>query len=55
MFYDWLEDNTWYFWHVVMTLNAVYVCYQKELNNFAFGLAEWNLFIFGITMMVLFG
>ncbi len=52
IFFDWLEYNTWYFWHVTMTLGAVYICSEKELNSVAFGLAQWNLFVFAITLLV---
>lgn len=51
---DWLTDETWYFWHVMMTGNAAYICYQRELNDSAYRLAQWNLFIFGITLLVTF-
>lgn len=52
---DWLADETWYFWHVMMTANAAYICYHRELNDSAYRLAQWNLFIFGITLLVTFG
>jgi curved DNA-binding protein CbpA len=55
MLNDWLADETWVFWHVVMTLNAGYICYQGELTDFAFRLTQWNLFIFMITLLVMFG
>lgn len=51
---DWLDDQTWYFWHVVMTLNAAYICYQRKLNDTAYKLAQWNLFVFSITVIVTF-
>lgn len=55
MLNDWLADETWVFWHVVMTFNAAYICYQREVNDTAFRLAQWNLFIFVITLLVMFG
>lgn len=55
MLNDWLADETWIFWHVVITLNAAYICYQREVNDTAFRLAQWNLFIFVITLLVTFG
>lgn len=51
---DWLDDQTWYFWHVVMTLNAAYICYQREVNDTAYKLAQWNLFVFVITLLAMF-
>lgn len=27
MLNDWLADETWYFWHVVMTFSAAHICY----------------------------
>lgn len=52
IFNDWQEDQTWYFWHVVMTVNAAYICFKKEPDTFVFGLAQWNLFVFVITLLV---
>lgn len=52
IFNDWLEDNTWYFWHVMMTISAAYICYKKEPEGFVFGLAQWNLFVCAVTLMV---
>lgn len=51
---DWLTEETWYFWHVVMTGNAAYICYERELNDTAYRLAQWNLFVFAITVLVTF-
>jgi DnaJ-domain-containing protein 1 len=51
---DLLADETWYFWHVVMTVNAAYICYQRELNDTAYKLAQYTLFIFVITLLVTF-
>jgi hypothetical protein len=42
------------FWHTVMTLNAAYICYQQELNDFAYKLAQFTLFVFAITLLVIF-
>lgn len=52
---DWLSDETWYFWHVVMTGNAAYICYHRELNETAYRLSQWNLFVCAVTVMVTFG
>lgn len=54
MLQDWLDEETWYFWHVVMTGSAAYVCYHHELNDTAYKLAQWNLFVFAITLLVTF-
>lgn len=55
MLNDWLADETWVFWHTVMTLSAAYLCYQRELNDFAYKLGQFTLFIFVITLLVMFG
>lgn len=55
MLSDWLADETWVFWHMVMTLTAAYICYQRELTDSAWKLAQFNLFIAGITVLVTFG
>jgi curved DNA-binding protein CbpA len=55
MLNDWLADETWVFWHAVMTLSAAYICYQRELADFAYKLAQFTLFIFVITLLVTFG
>lgn len=51
---DWITDETWYFWHLVMTFIAAYICYQREFNDSAYKLAQWNLFIFAFTLLVTF-
>lgn len=55
MLNDWLADDTWIFWHTVMTLNAAYICYKQELTDSAYKLAQFTLFIFVITLLVIFG
>lgn len=55
MLSDWLADDTWGFWHTVMTLNAAYVFYQRELTDSAYKLGQFTLFIFVITLLVTFG
>jgi curved DNA-binding protein CbpA len=55
MLSDWLADETWVFWHTVMTLNAAYICYQRELTDSAYKVAQFTLFIFVITLWVTFG
>lgn len=55
MLNDWLADETWFFWHAVMTLNAAYICYQRELTDSAYKLGQFTLFIFVITLLVMFG
>lgn len=55
MLNDWLADETWVFWHTVMTLNAAYICYQPECTDFAYKLSQFTLFIFVITVLVTFG
>jgi hypothetical protein len=52
---DWFSDESIVFWHTVMTLNAAYICYQRELNDFAYKLAQFTLFVFAITLLVTFG
>jgi curved DNA-binding protein CbpA len=52
---DWLSDERIVFFHVVMTLNAAYICYQRELTDFAYKLGKFTLFIFVITLLVTFG
>ena len=54
MLNDWLADETWVFWHTVMTLNAAYICYQQERTDFAYKLGQFTLFIFAITVLVTF-
>jgi DnaJ-domain-containing protein 1 len=55
MLNDWLVDDTWIFWHTVMTLNAAYICYQQELTDSAYKIGQFTLFIFVITVLVTFG
>lgn len=50
---DWLADGTWHFWHVIMTGSAAYICYQRELTDNAYRLAQWNLFIFAISVLAM--
>lgn len=52
---DWLADGTWYFWHTAMTFSAAYICYQRELTDTAWRLAQWTLFVFVITLLATFG
>jgi hypothetical protein len=54
MLNDWLADETWVFWHTVMTLNAAYICYQQELIDSAYKIGQFTLFIFVITLLVTF-
>lgn len=54
MLNDWLADQSWIFWHTVMTLGAAYICYQRELTDFAYKLSQFTLFIFIITLLVTF-
>jgi len=55
MLQDWLGDGTWDFWHAAMTGSAVYICYSHEFQDTAYKLAQWNLFVFAITVLVTFG
>ena len=55
MLNDWLGHETWVLFHVVMTFSAAHICYQRELTDFAYKLAQLTLFIFVITLLVTFG
>ena len=55
LFVDWFTDESIVFFHVVMTLNAAYICYQRECTDFAYKLGQFTLFIFVITVLVTFG
>ena len=55
MLNDWLRDEGFIFFHIVMSSGAGYIWYQKERTDFAYKLSQYIFFIYIITLLVTFG
>ena len=52
---DLIQGEGLVFWHVVMTANAGYICYQRGFTDAAYRMAKINLFIAFLTLMATVG
>jgi curved DNA-binding protein CbpA len=55
MLNDWIKDEGIVFFHLVMSINAGYICYQRECSDFTYKLSQFTLFMFVMTLLVTFG
>lgn len=53
MLTNWLDSEGLSFWYTTMTGIAAYICYQRELTDTAYKLAQYNLFIALMTLWIL--
>lgn len=53
MLTHWLDGEGLSFWYTSMTGIAAYICYQRDLTDFAYKLAQYNLFVAMMTLLIL--